>query len=193
MMQRQAYILVAPSGSGKSTVVRKIIDLPNYREYDRRVFSMDDVRCYLFIRQLDVAIPKNPAALYAAAFTWCSEHRDEFDAECTRQWYHLLDVAEVDVIVCDNTHLNQGYREKWIRELRERGFFINVLRINTPKEVVIERQKTRFDKNVPIEVIEAQYAKLEEPLEHEFDRLIVIDGTKQYTDEQWQRFLSHNS
>lgn len=192
MMQRQAYILVAPSGSGKSTVVQKIINHPEYHDYDRRVFSMDDVRCYLFIRQPDVAIPKGPAPLYAAAFEWCAEHREEFDAECTRQWYHLLDVAEVDVIVCDNTHLNPGYREKWIKELRERGFFINVVRINTPKEVVIERQKTRIDKRVPVEVIEAQYAKLEEPLEHEFDRLIVIDGTKEYTDEQWQRFLSHN-
>jgi gluconate kinase len=133
-------------------------------------------------------VPKSPDGLYRVAFEWCAEHRDVFDLEVTNVWNEMITFR--DVIICDNTHLNEGYREKWVGDLRNRGYFITMIYVKTSKDVVIERQKTRWDKTVPVEVIEQQYAKLEEPLPHEYDKLIVIDGTRQYTDEEWTSLLS---
>ena len=192
MKQMQAYFMMGTSGSGKSTIGRKIRDKIGSSTHHPVYFSMDDCRHVLFMESGE-PIPKGPAPLYAAAFQWCSEHREQFDEYVTKLWAEMLQFAlkHSSDVICDNTHLNQGYREKWITELRERGFFINLIYVKVPLDIVLERQKHR-DKDVPREVLEAQYAKLEEPLEHEYDRLIVIDGTKEITDEEWQQFLSHN-
>jgi tRNA uridine 5-carbamoylmethylation protein Kti12 len=161
--------MVGVSGSGKSTVTYR---LWNRYHCDENVaeFSLDVCR----LDFLDM-ITDDPKKAYAMAFKHATENQKQFDEYVNKRWAEAL---KADVIFVDNTNLTRKSRARWIQEARSKGFTIVAVNVMTPLKVVMERQATRKDKSVPLEVVRDMYMRMQEVQADEADYVLHVDGTK---------------
>jgi tRNA uridine 5-carbamoylmethylation protein Kti12 len=172
---KKAFILVGASGSGKSTV-RKCIEEHLNEGVD--TFSLDSCRLFFYFLTMESFPAEVAESLYASAFDFCNANQKEFDEYVTQRWTKIL--TESQHVIVDNTNLTRKSRARWINDLKQRGFEVTIIQVETPLDVIIARQSTRGDKSVPEDVVRSQYMRLEEALiGSECDKLIILNGTKQ--------------
>jgi predicted kinase len=175
--QKKAFILIGASGSGKSTVRKQLEE-----KLSARTFSLDDCRINFYLDNApgydgtpDSGLTEGD--MYGKAFKFCNERSKEFDEYVDNCWNSLL--ITCDMIIVDNVNGTRKSRAKWVDGLRKKKFHIVMLQMQTPLDVIIERQQTRGDKCVPAEVVRSQYMRQEEPMiGSECDEIIVVNGTQ---------------
>lgn len=171
---KKAFILIGASGSGKSTV-RKALE---EKYAGATAFSLDDTRIRCFLSESS-SKGLSQGDVYKKAFDFCNKRVKTFEAQVKTDWQMAL---ASDVVIVDNTNMTRKSRGSWVRDLKARNFEITMVVMQTPLDVIIARQKTRGDKEVPADVVKSQYMRQEEPMVgSECDKLIVVDGTKPWT------------
>lgn len=176
MWKKKAYIMIGPSGSGKSTVRKALV--AKYEAHDTRTFSLDDCRIKFYLDNApgygETGEGLTEGDLYGKAFDFAKGK--EFDAFVQSEW---AKAREARVVIVDNVHGTRKSRKPWVDALKKDKFHITMVQIQTPLDVILERQNTRGDKKVPEFVVKQMYMRQEEAMVgSECDSLLVIDGTK---------------
>lgn len=167
MTQKIAYILVGITGSGKSSYVRKL--WKDHAADKVGVLSMDDVR--LMVAQDAGLITGESIADSARAFAYCVDNPDVFSKRLNEVWRTVL---QNDVVIVDNMNHTRKGRARWVAELRQKGFEIHAVHFMRPLGLLIERQKTRDDKEVPENRVRQIFMQLQELQSDEYDTLTFI-------------------
>lgn len=147
------YVPIGASGSGKTTLYNTLGVLES--------FSLDVMRLELY------------GEPYADAFQKSMEDK-HFRSTCNERFREILR-RENDVFL-DNTNTSKKNRRFYLTEARNRGYHLRAVLLPVSLRAVINRQKTRGDKNVPEEAVTRQYMGLQLPQYGEFDSVIVHDG-----------------
>jgi predicted kinase len=175
-IKNQAFIMVGVSGAGKSSIVKGIKKAGISAGMDVREFSLDQCRLDYF----KVFGPKDgdysDKQAYANAFEFCNENEKDFKPFVTAVFNNA---TEANILIVDNTNLSRKSRARWIEGARQKKMFITAIQVDTPLQVVIDRQSTRGDKSVPAETVRKMYMSQQQVIQcMEVDRVINIDGTK---------------
>jgi len=147
------YVPIGASGSGKSTLLRSLGDM--------NVFSLDAMRLELYGEPYDYAFIQ-------------STKDKHFRATCNDRFRDTL--RENKDMYLDNTNTSKKNRRFYITEARNRGYWIAAYLLPVELRTVINRQKTRDDKEVPVEAVQRQYMGINLPQIGEFDEILVSDG-----------------
>ena len=173
MVKKVGIIMVGVSGSGKSTWAANIKnDFPDEKVV---TFSLDKCRLS-FLMQTPGMISDldTDASIYAMAFDHASANQKEFDEWVKKIWDEALTAA---VVVVDNTNLTRKSRSRWVQDMRSKDFTIVGYEMQTPLQVVLDRQDTRGDKAVPASVVRDMYMRQQSLLlGSEVDVLHVVNG-----------------
>jgi predicted kinase len=146
------YVPIAASGSGKSTCCRMMKAL--------NVFSLDMMRLERY------------GEPYDEAFRLSTEDK-HFRSACNDRYREIL--RQNENVYLDNTNTSRKSRQFYITEARNRGFHIEAILMPVGLQTIIDRQKTRGDKDVPEEAVRRQYMGLSLPQLGEFDRIVISD------------------
>jgi predicted kinase len=181
MKNKNCFIMIGVSGCGKSTVRDRLLKTlvePDGSSTNVRTFSLDECRLQ-FTRQNHLGLhvdDLDPTALYEAAFDYANANSKAFDAYVNEAWVYSL---AGDSVIVDNTNLTRKSRARWSQEARAKGFTVWAVEVMTALSVVLERQRTRGDKNVPAHIVRDMYMRQQSVLvPAEADVLVVVDGTK---------------
>lgn len=177
--QKKAFVMIGPSGSGKSTARQAL-----YAKYAEagamvRVFSLDDCRIKFFLEKKEREAGEEgltQGELYSKAFAHANKRGKEFDKYVEDEWKAA---RNAQVVFVDNVNGTRKSRKPWVDALKRDNFHITMVQVQTPLEVILERQNTRGDKKVPEDIVRQMYMRQEEAMVgSECDALMVIDGTK---------------
>lgn len=173
--QKQSFILIGASGSGKSTARRQLEE--KFSDCVVNTFSLDDCRINFYkekkVKSTEVL---SEGDLYGKAFAYANKRGKEFDDYVAARW---KDALNAQVVIVDNVNGTRKSRWKWIEPLKKANFLVTAIQLQTPLNIIIERQAARGDKSVPENIVRQQYMHQEEAMVgSEFDELIVVDGTK---------------
>lgn len=172
MITKTAFILIGPSGSGKSTFVQNLYG--QYVEDSVGYFSLDACRLQFFAAEKFDLTREENIELYKAAYEHAIKHGKEFDAVVSSAWKKAL---THDVVIVDNTNSTRKSRARWMQDLRRGGYEIIMVEFMTPLDVIIARQKTRTDKEVPEDAVRRQFMMQESALlGTECDRIQIVRG-----------------
>lgn len=171
MVKKVGIVMVGVSGSGKSTYITGL-----EKEFpDEKVVTFSLDKCRLEMWAVDNFGGEMPDDVYRAAYDHAMDNTKMFDNFVNMAW---ADALTADVVVVDNTNLTRKSRARWIQDMRKHGFVIVGYEMQTPLQVVLERQDTRGDKAVPLEVVRNMYMRQQSLLlGSEVDVLHVVDGT----------------
>jgi predicted kinase len=181
-VKKQAFIMVGVSGSGKSSIVAGLKKASITAGMDVRVFSLDTCRIDFFSKAIEdssftFADAKNA---YAQAFHYCNDNDKEFKVFVADAFEFAKDA---DVLIIDNTNLSRKSRARWIEGARQKKMFVTGIQVDTPLQVVLDRQSTRGDKSVPAERVREMYMSQQQLLHGlEVDRVINISGMETFSD-----------
>ena len=131
-MKKAIFMLGLP-GSGKSTYINNLPNLMNYK-----LVSADDIR----INHKDYD-PNNPDKIHEECIKLAEE-----------RMYHFA--KQENNIIMDGGGINNSYTPRIINKLREMGYYIKVVFIDTPVEICVQRNKDRVkmgERFVPISVV----------------------------------------
>jgi tRNA uridine 5-carbamoylmethylation protein Kti12 len=167
-MTKICYIMVGVSGSGKSTLVNQLRDFHASKNESVAVSSLDTYRIGMFDQIVD-----DPKKAYAEAFKYANDNPQRFNEYVNKSWASDL---KADIVIVDNTNLTRKSRARWIQDARSKGFTITAVNVMCPLAVVIERQSSRTDKSVPLDVVRDMYFRLQEVQADEYDLLMHYDG-----------------
>jgi tRNA uridine 5-carbamoylmethylation protein Kti12 len=166
------YFLVGVPGSGKSTVIKRFSE--KHTDKDIRVFSQDRALMDFYCARTEEVLPTDEKELYAAAFRFMIAHQKEFDAFLDTRFKWAL---EAEVLFIDRTNTSKKSRRKYIAAAQQKGFSIIGIHVHVPLEIAINRQLSRDDKNVPIDVIRKMFFGIQEILVGaEADFIFHVDG-----------------
>lgn len=176
---KRAFILIGASGSGKSTVRKKLKE--TYGE-SLKAFSLDDCRINFYLDTHPgygtTGEGLTEGDMYSKAFAHANKNGKEFDAYVAMAWRAA---RQATVVVVDNVNGTRKSRAPWVTDLRKDKFHITMVQVQTPLNVILERQLTRKDKSVPADVVRSMYMRQEEAMVgSECDSILVIDGTKEW-------------
>ena len=151
------YMLIGAPGCGKSTFRRQLLT----QHPDAATVSMDDMRMEFYGGPYDNAFLK-------------STKDSSFNAKVDKRYVETL--RENDVVILDNTHTVAKARRRWMAPARARDFKLVAVVFPVELQTVLDRQKSRPDKEVPAHVVENMYNQLSLPLYGDFDDIIVCDS-----------------
>jgi predicted kinase len=151
---------IGPSGAGKSTLFKGLSETnPGMVS-----FSLDTLRHQWY-----------DANDYSNAFRLsCADKK--FEARAKAVFEEMI--KQPQTIFVDNTNLTPKRRAFHLEQAHKYGYTTVAIILNTPLEVLIERQTTRGDKNVPEDAVRRQYSSMVLPGKGEFDRVIMVHETK---------------
>jgi predicted kinase/CRISPR/Cas system-associated endonuclease Cas3-HD len=144
------HVLIGASGNGKSSYIEK------YKTEDDVHFGLDLMREKFYIEK------NNKSSSYSDYFNFCIENQKEFDQYSLKEFISLIKSNKS--IFLDNTNCTTKSRRKWIEEAKRHGYLIKGIELISPVSVLVERQSTRGDKNVPEKSVMNQYFKCAMPL-----------------------------
>lgn len=154
---KKVYMLIGAPGCGKSTYRQQLL-----REHpDAAVISMDDCRIEFYGEPYDQAFAK-------------ASKDSSFGAKVDARYIETL--RKNDVVILDNTNTAAKARNRWLAPARARDFQTVAVLFPVARQTVIDRQKTRKDKEIPAHVVEAMYDRMALPMIGDFDDVIVHDG-----------------
>ncbi len=167
----KAYILIGPSGSGKSTYTKQFTD---DAQIDACVFSLDACRLSFLGAEKFNLTREESIEHYKAAFNYANANSKEFDSYVAAQWKKAM---EHNVVIVDNTNLSRKSRARWIADLRKKKFTIVCVEFLVSLNTILERQATRQDKSIPVEIVRQMYFRQEAALVgSECDSVVVVYG-----------------
>jgi len=146
---------IAPSGAGKSTYLRQYGSL----DFVVESFSLDALRHEWY-----------DANDYAKAFELAMADK-KFEGRADVRYLDILKAGNHDAVFVDNTNVGARRRTKYIAEATKRGYVTRAVLMPSTLKTLIDRQKTRGDKNVPAKAVHQQYMSLAGPLLGEFDQI----------------------
>jgi len=132
-------------GSGKDYLAEQTDDV---------ILSFDDIRvdCYMqHLFDIDDHIKRTPAEVYDNAFGFCNERKTNLMKIMSKLAQHELKFGN-NVSIC-NTSLTRKARRSIINSIGVKYNYV-VKQVFVPTKVLIERNSTRTNHNVPINVIE---------------------------------------
>ncbi len=151
------YMLIGPSGSGKTRARAPLVaKYPN-----APIVCMDDLRLEWYGKSYEEA--------------WVKASKDSsFNAKVDKVYVEAL--RENDVVILDNTNTMTKPRRRWLAPARARDFKIVAILMPVDLQEILDRQKTREDKTVPVAAVTQMYNRMQLPLYGDFDEVIVDDG-----------------
>lgn len=170
---KKAFILIGASGSGKSTVVKELT-----KKYPTAVvYSLDNCRHDFFATyggsNHGILLAEEQ---YRLAYDFGIDNPDTFTEFTAAKWTESLDA---DIVIVDNVNGTRKSRARWVDGLRKKKFNITMVEVQTPLDVILARQSTRGDKNVPAEAVKTQFLRQESAMVgSECDNVILVNGTK---------------
>lgn len=157
--QPTLYMPIAPSGAGKSTFLRMLKEeKPNIVS-----FSLDALR-HEFYHPTDYKVAYDKAVADKS-----------FEARANARFHKDLKEAFVNKhdIYIDNTNLSAKRRKMYLTAAKKLGFRTIAVMMPVALETLLERQKTRGDKQVPEFAVRQHYNALQTPMIGEFDEIIT--------------------
>jgi predicted kinase len=150
------FIPIGTSGAGKTTMFNKLKESnPQLEQY-----SWDVLRH----RWYDPVNYKHAWEL--------STQDGAFGKKINDEYLKMLDEAK-DLYI-DNMNLSPKKRKWFLEEAKKRNYkTVAIVFPNVTLEMVIERQKTRGDKNVPEAAVRQQWMALKGPMPGEFDSIVT--------------------
>lgn len=149
------WVPIGPSGSGKSTLFQQMF----VQNQSLRSFSWDSLRLEWY----------NPHDYEKA---WNASIRDKgFEKRAQNVFNTLLDEG-VDVFL-DNVNLKSGRRAWFLEQAKAKGY--RTVAVVFPKvtiDTLMERQKSRTDKSVPVKSVMNQFQNMESPKPGEFNNVV---------------------
>lgn len=179
-MSKICYVMIGVSGSGKTTAIKNLSKLhPNKKV---SIFSLDTCRINLldsFLKNDGIEQYTNSdvseSEFYTAAYNWADTNPTQFNELVNDEWVKSL--QESTVLFIDNMNLSKKSRARWISEAKHKGFQVVAVEMHTPLVICQERQSTRTDKSLPIELISEMYLKMQSvKVPEEVDYIIHVDG-----------------
>ena len=96
----------------------------------------------------------------------------------------LSDQADEDVLYFDATFAEARWRKPWIEAARDAGIPVEIVWVDTPLDVCIERQSFRSeDRRVPIKTLRSMHHRITSspPSEDEGATITVVSGHREIT------------
>lgn len=146
---------IGPSGCGKSTVFKKLS-----KQYDLHQYSWDLLRLEWY----------DPDYRKAYQMSVDDPH---FNARYTKEFHKQILIGKN--IYVDNTNLSRKRRRPFIDTARKHGYNVIAYIFPIAIDTVCKRQKTRGDKDVPLDAVRQHYMSLQCPLYGEFDGIEVVN------------------
>lgn len=145
------YMPIGASGSGKSTFCKTLdVDENNY-------FSLDKIRLELYSQD------------YPEAYKMSCED-NKFQSKYEKIFRDILKTNKNCIV--DNTNLSKNGRRFYLTNAEKNGYKTVAVVFPTDLKTIIDRQKTRSDKEIPEEVVKKQFIRLQQPSLGEFDDII---------------------
>jgi tRNA uridine 5-carbamoylmethylation protein Kti12 len=161
------FILSGVSGCGKSTVAKKLVS--QFTNEPTTIFSLDSCRLKFFEQEF------KKEGSYAEAFKHAIDNGSEFDKFVTAEWKSSL---KSKILIVDNTNLSRKSRARWCQEARQKQFSIWGISVYAPLSIVIDRQQTRGDKSVPVDIVRDMFMRQQGfMVGDEVDFMLAVDGT----------------
>jgi predicted kinase/CRISPR/Cas system-associated endonuclease Cas3-HD len=154
------FVLIGTSGSGKSTMTKQGMERS---DFPVAIFSLDALRHEWYDT-------REGHEGYRAAYDKSVEDKD-FESKADRAFSQLLQLRTT--LIVDNVNAGVKRRGKYIRQARQKGYRIVAVTMPVSINVVLERQHSRVDKNVPDHAVRQQYASIQQPSLGEFDDIIM--------------------
>ena len=161
--QKTAFVLIGASGSGKSTFKKQMLSQFRGDTEKVKTYSLDDLRHEFYGADYDLAFRKS-----------CADNH--FKPKARERFMDMIRDKTTEVLIVDNVHCTKKSRIMYIDELKKRGWYVNAVVFSTSLATVINRQKTRKDKEVPFDAVKRQYDSVELPSIGEVDRIFVEFG-----------------
>lgn len=154
-----AFILIGASGSGKSTFRNKIMK----QDMGTKVFSLDDLRIEMYGGDYDRAYLR-------------SIDDPHFKPAGRGRFMDIIRTNKVNAVIVDNVNTTKKSRVMYADEMQRRGYLVTAVVFVTSLKTVIDRQKTREDKQVPTDAVVRQYNGVDLPSLGEFDKIEIFFG-----------------
>jgi len=164
------YMPIGASGTGKSTFIDGMQTRAAEVEEVINIFSWDQLRMEWYYDYSPDSL--SPKEAYKLAFERQCEDK-EFMNKANKAFMEML--KNQNSVVVDNTNLSKKRRRFFIDQARRQGYFVMGVLLPIALQTVLDRQKTRRDKNVPLEAVKQHYMSMQLPEFGEMDDVWVID------------------
>ena len=154
---------IAPSGSGKSTFTRSDKCKKLMRDSPFDIHSWDNLRHDWYGDD------------YAEAYRLSCED-SSFKSKARKHFSDILAIG--NNVLVDNINISKKRRRSFLTEARQKGYYLIAVVLPISLDLVLERQHTRPDKNVPGEAVCQHYMGLQLPSLGEFDKIVHINSMK---------------
>ena len=154
------YMLIGASGSGKSTYTKELVD--SYAAMDEFIFtySLDQLRLNWY------------GDVYGKAWNASCEDK-EFVAKTHKHFMQMI--GNGHHMIVDNTNTSTKRRKFYLDNAKAKGYKTIAVTFPISISMLLERSKTRLDKQVPENGIRQQYMLLQQPMFGEFDEIVVCE------------------
>lgn len=152
----ELHMLIGPSASGKTTYRHQLTFVS---EGLIRAISADELKLHFYLSLFPGDAKLDRAAVYDAAWKYCTlDHPKEFE-KFFREKYteEAKAMSSVNgILVVDLVNASRKARRVWIELAKRFNMKVTMVEFWTPLEVLIARQSTRGDKQVPVSSIKQQ-------------------------------------
>ncbi len=155
--EKTLLLPIGPSGCGKSTLYKKL----KKQITELELYSWDALRLEWY----------DPD--YSKAYQM-SVDDPSFNARYMKVFNELIRSGKS--IFVDNTNLSRKRRRPWVDAARKHGYNIVAYTFPSTIDTVLERQKSRGDKDVPADAVRNHYMTLQCPLYGEVDVVNVYNS-----------------
>ena len=151
--QRYLIVPIGPSGSGKSTLFNTLQD----KYPDLKSFSWDTLRHEWYD-------PKD----YSRAWQLASKDKTFYD-KALNQFRQM--VRNGDNIYVDNINISPKSRRQFVEVAKSADYRTVAYVLEFDMDTLLERQRQRADKFVPVDAVQRQAASVIRPISGEFDEV----------------------
>jgi predicted kinase len=172
--RRELIMMIGASGSGKSSYCNDRVS----KGYE--YISLDAMRIdFAFANDIRGT---SEIDVYKKSYDYCDTHRSAFKNYTDKQYDICL--KNYKNIIVDNTNVNRKSRDSYVMAAKARGYRVIMVLFPINKDKLIDRAKTRSDKQVPISAVLDQYNRISMPwinVKHDADDIVImssnIDGS----------------